>query len=111
MRDQTRPGYNWTALGLLVFFAAAFGTVLVASQISNHLFLAHHYGWNRWWTDSLTFVETPKGKSWLVSNGDRLPVGFGHFCVSFGMWVPLFWLTLWGVIRVIGGNRISKKRA
>jgi hypothetical protein len=93
-----------------VFFAAAFGTILAASQISNHLFLAHYYGWSRWWRDSLAFVEMPKGKPWLVSNGDRLQVGFGHFCVSLGMWLPLFWLTLCGVTRVLGRHRISKKR-
>jgi hypothetical protein len=97
-----------TALGLFTFLAIGFSTLRVAIWCGNRIVLIHHYGWSRFRAESLTFVATPKGHPWKVSNGDLMEVGFVHFLISGMIWMPLAIATLQVATRLIGRHRMFR---
>jgi hypothetical protein len=69
----------------------AFLTLLAAIRASSYFFLAYLYGFARVRNEHLRFIGMPKGRAWIVSNGDRVSEGhFLHYLMGVGIWMALF---------------------
>jgi hypothetical protein len=82
--------------------AWALVTLCLGNVTATYLFLIHLYGFARVRGDNLYFTEMPKGRAWIVSNGDKIADGhFLHFLMSVGFWLVLFFLTYGWVRRLL----------
>ncbi len=97
-----------TGVGVVTFFVIAIGALFLAEVAANRIYLIHHYGWQRFVAESLTFTKTPKGSAWVVSNGDKLAVGFGHFLIGGAIWLILFGLVFGLALKIVGKKRLFR---
>jgi hypothetical protein len=87
--DEAEPKHRRFEIGSGVI--CAFLTLLAAIRASSHLFLAYLYGFARVQNEHLRFTAMPKGRDWIVSNGDRVSDGhFLHYLMGMGIWMALF---------------------
>lgn len=76
-----------TAVGLVL----AVSTLYLAIHAAARLFLIYLYGLTRVQSEHLHFISMPKGRAWLVSNGDQIFEGQSlHFVISGSLWLALF---------------------
>ena len=108
MTSSTEQREEPTAIGILVFLAVGISMLTLSIWAANRLYLIYHYGWRRFSAEALIFIQTPKGQPWIVSNGDKLDVGFGHYLVSCAIWLPLFFLVFYLAMRLLGRDRIFR---
>jgi hypothetical protein len=99
-------GIALTPLGIVLFLVAQAPITRLAFAVANRIVLIQAYGCTRFETESLTFVATPRGWPWTVSNGDTIAVGFGHFLIASAIWLPASLITL-AIILTLTGRRTS----
>ena len=78
---------------LLTFVLAVTTLFLSIFVIGAKLFLVYIYGWSRVRAEGLTLVSMPKGRPWVVSNGDSLADHQLHFVISLACWFAIFLAT------------------
>jgi|SRR5271166_412411 len=65
--------------------------LLAGIREASYFFLAYLYGFARVRNEHLRFTAMPKGRAWVVSNGDRISEGhFLHYLMGMGIWMGLF---------------------
>src|SRR2546430_885473 len=70
-----------------IMFAWVIVSALLALKVAAKLLLIHEYGWERVRREGLTIVTMSKGRTWPVSNGDRIAnSGFGLFLLMMLCW-------------------------
>ena len=88
-----KPGSRPRKFETLLFIALGVPTLYVAYYAGRYIFLVHLYGFSRVRSEHLHFTATPKGRAWLVSNGDSIAEGhFLHFLISLGLFLVLFFV-------------------
>jgi hypothetical protein len=76
--------------GIVIFVVAPL-SLAVASQFSSYLLLCFLYGVLRVRSEHLHLVEMPKGRPWIVSNGDQIDgdIKSMHFVFCAIIWIVL----------------------
>jgi hypothetical protein len=93
-KDRSEPIGGTRRFDALLAFVLAVGTLFLSIYvIGAKLFLVYVYGWSRVRAEALTLVSMPKGRPWVVSNGDALADHQLHFVISLACWFALFLAT------------------
>jgi hypothetical protein len=101
-------GFPPRRFGTLVFLAWGLLTFYPAYYASHYLFLIHLYGFSRVRAEHLHFTEMPKGRPWVVSNGDVITEGyFVHFLIGVGLWFALFFITFRFIYHLLPERKIA----
>jgi hypothetical protein len=82
-----------TLAGVAVLFCSFWAAVYLAYKAGAYLFLAYLYGFIRVLGEGLHFVAMPKGRPWVVSNGDLIAEEhFVHFLFTLPLMVGLYFV-------------------
>lgn len=91
---QSTPGRT-TGAGIIAFFVSCIASFIVAFRIGVYSYLLWWFGPVRVWRDGLRVSDTPKGRPWIISNGEQIPNGeWFAFLVSLPVVVVLICLLL-----------------
>jgi len=78
------------------------GTLLAGIRAASYFFLIYLYGLARVRSEQLRLLAMPKGRPWIVSNGDRIYEGyFLHYLIGIGIWMGTFPVVYWLVYQLL----------
>jgi hypothetical protein len=100
----SRPLFlRWVAAVSVLFASNHVVAKFCYSDFGAWMYLGHIYGFKVVDEDSLSLTDMPRGRDWVVSNGDVVPNGgTTHFIYSLFLWIPVMLLVSFLITRVFG---------